>query len=110
MLAARDRAAGSSARAAILRGDVAATGESAGAGGAAVATPAPSASGGASPRKAREAAPTATPTAPPVAQPVAPAPAPIPYDSGDTIARLREAKRRARGGCLAAKAPPGARW
>jgi len=84
MLAARDRAAGSSARAAILRGDVAATGEPARA---------------AAPAAAPTATPTARPAAPPTAPPpVAAAPAPIPDDSGDTIARLREAKRRARGG------------
>ena len=97
MLAARDRAAGSSARAAILRGDVAASGEPAAAGPAPTASTAPP-------------TPTAPTTPPPTVQPppapvdrapVAPAPAPpapVADDPGDTIARLREAKRRARGG------------
>jgi uncharacterized membrane protein len=93
MLAARDRAAGSSARAAILRGDLAATGE-------------PTAS------PPRVVVPTAAPaprtksaaTGPAAAQPATlvppPRSAPVPAadDPDDTLSRLREAKRRKRGG------------
>jgi uncharacterized membrane protein len=115
MLAARDRAAGSSARAAILRGDVAAS-----AGGA--AAPPPSASVGpvapvapVAPAAAPP-APTVAPAARASATPPASSPAPGPSaapkaappdrpaasppaapETGDTLARLREAKRRARG-------------
>jgi uncharacterized membrane protein len=104
MLAARDRAAGSSARAAILRGDVAANGEAASAA-AATAPPAPAGHAG---RAAKQAQPggemtgSAVPPAPVPgsAAPPAPKSAPpsAPADSADTLARLREAKRRARGG------------
>jgi hypothetical protein len=79
MLAARDRASGSSARAAILREDTVA--ESARR--KAIAELAP-----ASGRQPAKPAPTSTETA------VAPPPR---DEAGDTLARLREAKRRARG-------------
>ena len=84
MLAARDRAAGSSARAAILRGDVASS-EAAGSRG----------SVGCSGSGFAGRVPPAGPTAP---APAPPAPPATTDDAGDTIARLREAKRRARGG------------
>ncbi|HEX5823760.1 MAG TPA: VWA domain-containing protein [Candidatus Limnocylindrales bacterium] len=81
MLAARDRAAGSASRAALMRDDE-----------APAATPAPR--------------PTASSTRPVTTPSVAPAPpgpatAPLPttappIDDGDTLSRLRDAKRRAR--------------
>jgi uncharacterized membrane protein len=96
MLAVRERAAGASARSAILRTE---------ARGATVATrtetspPAPRSD--TPPR--RQVAPAAAPPARPVPASV-PAPEPMPphaaptrADADDTIARLREAKRRARG-------------
>jgi len=113
MLAARDRAAGSSARAAILRGDVAASSELAVAGptvaapavaGAATAASAARAGGTDANRPVAPTVPSSAPVTPPPAPvdraPAAPAPAPAPVadDPADTIARLREAKRRARGG------------
>ncbi len=82
MLAARDRAGGSGARAAIMR------------------SPAPAPSVPEDPKPA--AAPTPEPAAPTPTKPApsAPAPAPEPTTASpeetDTIARLREAKRRAR--------------
>ncbi len=104
MLAARDRAAGSSARAALLREPEprpAGSGRS----GAADATPASTATRRAEPP--RPAPPPVasgpaevTPGAEPVPRPPAapkPAPAPAPAaDDGDTLSRLRDAKRRAR--------------
>jgi uncharacterized membrane protein len=90
MLAARDRAAGSAARAALLRPDDA---------DAAVATApaiiAPTAPAAVVPPAA---SPKATLTSPVAATP-APAPAPppaAPADETDTLSRLRDAKRRAR--------------
>jgi hypothetical protein len=85
MLAARERAAGSSARAALLRKP----GE-----------------GGATVPEIREGGSRPTPATPPArhAEPPAPesrpeaAPTPSEIDPTDTMARLREAKRRARGG------------
>ncbi len=109
MLAARDRAAGTSARAAILRGDVAGSSEGTVATpGAGSTAPARAAAG----REGRKASPAALPAPRPVAPPEAAAPAaatvtpsrpaPVPPpasdDAGDTLARLREAKRRKRGG------------
>ncbi len=102
MLAARDRAAGSSARAAMLRGDVA-SGEAAASPGvaapgpaAAVATPAPVSRDA---RSTATPAPPQPPSTPPAGTPASPPPASTPADDpGDTISRLREAKRRARGG------------
>ena len=70
MLAARDRAAGSTARSALLRGEAAAPGPRP-AGPAAVSPPGP----------------PPPPDSPPLSGP----------DAGDTLSRLREAKRRARG-------------
>ena len=95
MLAARDRAAGSSARAAILRGDVAADSDAASPVGAqGPARPLVPAA----PPPARPApTPQATP-APAPAVPAVPAAEPVPEDGGDTLARLREAKRRRGGG------------
>jgi uncharacterized membrane protein len=98
MLAARDRAAGSSARAAILRGDVAADNERP------TATPLPLTDEAPAPARAAV-APAPAPTPPATAPTPAPAgatPAPaapsVADDSGDALTRLREAKRRARGG------------
>ncbi len=81
MMAARDRAAGSSARAALLRTDEPTAG---------TAVAATSTVEAASPRVTAHApAPTPAPAAPsPAAAPAA--------DDGDTLARLRDAKRRAR--------------
>ena len=92
MLAARDRAAGTSARAAMLRGDVAASGEA-----APVAAPRAPAVPVATAVPSR---PSAAPKSPPPAAPPPPpppAPEPAVEDAGDTLTRLREAKRRARG-------------
>jgi hypothetical protein len=91
MLAARDRAAGASARAAILRGDVAAARE--------VAAPDAASPGRVSPEPRPVAAsspPEPQPAAAPSAgvEPVAPEAAP--GAAPDTLTRLREAKRRAR--------------
>ncbi|HET9345597.1 MAG TPA: VWA domain-containing protein [Candidatus Limnocylindrales bacterium] len=111
LLAARDRAAGSSARAAILRGDSAADGATAPQPDAPVNAPAASATTPAPPRPAVSPAPAPRPAAPAPLAPPAPAassagsaaasasaaPAGGPAESGDTLARLREAKRRARG-------------
>jgi hypothetical protein len=104
MLAIRDRAAGASARAAILRTDSAAGGE-------ATAASAPTPTATATPRPA-----TQRPSPAPTQQPPAPSPATPPSaapgkpaapahaaqrdpasDGADTLARLREAKKRARG-------------
>ena len=87
MLAARDRAAGSAARAAMMRGDEAGSG----------AAPAPAPAPASAPRPAPTLAQRATPPSPPpAAAPPAPeAPTP-PVDEGDTLSRLRDAKRRAR--------------
>jgi uncharacterized membrane protein len=98
MLAARDRAAGSSARAAILRGDVAAETEAAAVAEAAAATPAAARPAARSPLVAEQTPATAPARPPaPVNQPAIPAAPPV-SDGGDTLARLRDAKRRARGG------------
>jgi uncharacterized membrane protein len=91
MLAARDRAAGSAARAALLRSDDAAAG-SAAAPAATVAGPAPRP---APPAPTAAAPAAAVPEAPPAPVPPAAAPA-APPDEGDTLSRLRDAKRRAR--------------
>jgi uncharacterized membrane protein len=97
MLAARDRAAGSSARAAILRGDVAAVNES-------TQAPAKNAMDAAQ-RRGQEPFGSVSPVAAPApASPGGPVPSAGPATSTapdapkDTLARLREAKRRARGG------------
>jgi hypothetical protein len=102
MLAARDRAAGSAARAAMLRGDAAEPGD------AGAMAPVPRATTAGPARPASTAAPHSAPTqAPPTAPAVAaparpPAPAPAaapalpPPDEGDTLSRLRDAKRRSR--------------
>jgi uncharacterized membrane protein/Mg-chelatase subunit ChlD len=115
MLAARDRAAGTSARAAILRGDSAATpgtvpaptgpspasGASTAASGSrpqprpASVAPAPSAAHPPRPDRPAPGAPS-SPTA--AASPPSPPSTVSGADAGDTLARLREAKRRARGG------------
>ncbi|HEX5015365.1 MAG TPA: VWA domain-containing protein [Candidatus Limnocylindrales bacterium] len=97
MLAARDRAAGSSARAAILRGDTAAAAVAADDPASAalpIATPPPALTGAPAPKPS-----TPAPTGPPAPAPAPPPPAPAveAADAGDTLARLREAKRRARG-------------
>jgi len=109
MLAARDRASGSAARAAMIRGDSAAAiavpaavgGPAASAASAAPETPRarpaerPDREAGDRPAAASgPAAPAAAPAAPPSAGPVGPKA----DEPGDTLARLREAKRRARGG------------
>ncbi|MEZ0240987.1 MAG: VWA domain-containing protein [Chloroflexota bacterium] len=104
MLAARERAAGSAARAALLGRTPAAERETAAAPGSGIgpdtASPSPAtgpgggATAGAGPGTA---APPRAPTGTP--PPAAPAPQPEAEDAAtDTIARLREAKRRARGG------------
>jgi hypothetical protein len=97
MLAARDRAAGTAARAAILRGDVAAETLDRP---AVDATPKPAMPRAPAPRPAPTSRPAATGPAPSAAPPTAPAaPAQPPADAAaDTLARLRDAKRRARGG------------
>jgi uncharacterized membrane protein len=86
MLAARDRAAGTRARAALIRTDERPGAPTASAGGPAASTPAPE-----RPAVAQAPAPE-TPRATP-APPEAPGP---PTTPADTIDRLREAKRRAR--------------
>ncbi|MFL5775685.1 MAG: VWA domain-containing protein [Chloroflexota bacterium] len=96
MLAARDRAAGSSARAAILRGEAVAPAASVAGPEVASATrpvvaSAPAARPAAPPPAAAAATPPATPTA------GSPTAASTP-EEGDTLARLRAAKKRARGG------------
>ena len=105
MLAARDRAAGSAARAAILRGDSAADGPGSTAATSPAATaPGATATGSGAGRPRREpaeprpaaAAPPPAATPPPAAKPP-PASTPAAADSADTLARLREAKKRARG-------------
>jgi Ca-activated chloride channel family protein len=103
MLAARDRAAGSSARAAILRGDRAADGQAGGDVGPSPAAvraerAATFATGGPSPGPAPSASLTGAVPPPGPAPSGAAAAIPAPADEGDTLARLREAKRRARGG------------
>jgi hypothetical protein len=105
MLAARDRASGSAARAAMIRGDTAAAAVS-----PAVApspSPRPGAGGPTAPSPVRtqgraadrppssSPAPAAAPARP--ATPTVPPDASKPAEAGDTLARLREAKRRARG-------------
>ena len=94
MLAARDRASGAAARAAIIHGDSAPRPTQA----------APPLTSAPQPTPARvrpaERAPSATlPAAPPpAATPTAADPsAPKPADAADTLSRLRDAKRRARG-------------
>jgi uncharacterized membrane protein len=107
MLAARDRATGASARAAILREDppqgAAASGSAASPVAASSSTPERSVAAVA-PAPARrpvtQPAPPAplAPAPPPMASPATPATATAaPDDGGDTLARLREAKKRARG-------------
>jgi uncharacterized membrane protein len=108
MLAARDRATGASARAAILRGDSGGGASVAAAPTATTGTPArPATTAG--PPNARTSATTRPAPSAPASPPGPPAPAPRPAtpppsaapapaaDGGDTLARLREAKRRARG-------------
>ena len=100
MLAARDRAAGSASRAALLRND-AADGET-----PAIVAVTPSAVPGrptAAPRRAALPHPPGSPVATPAPEravapkPAAPTAAPAPpADDGDTLTRLRDAKRRAR--------------
>ena len=101
MLAARDRASGTAARAAMIRGDGAA---------AASTTPrpvpqtAPVTSRAAEQASSRPSAPNVAPApaaprpaaTPPATSPTAPT-SPKPKDASDTLARLRDAKRRARG-------------
>ena len=91
MLAARDRAAGSAARAALLR-EAEPSAEVAPGGGSVPPLPRREAPAVApvAPR-AREAAASAAARATPV-----PAASPTPPDDGDTLSRLRDAKRRAR--------------
>jgi hypothetical protein len=115
MLAARDRAAGTTARAAILRGDSAATpgtapppaGLSPASGASTAATgsrpqarPAPAAPSPSAapppPRPDRPAAGAPSSSTAAASPPSPPSPAPA-ADAADTLARLREAKRRARG-------------
>jgi hypothetical protein len=96
MLAARDRAAGTSARAAILRGDTASGAEGPSQASPVAAPP---------PKPVRApAAPAATTTPPPGPAPAPARSAPVVEPpaaadaASDTLARLREAKRRSRGG------------
>jgi Ca-activated chloride channel family protein len=97
MLAARDRAAGSSARAAMLRGETAAATTPAAGPAATVSVPDASAAARREPSTRPSPAPAASPR-PASPAPASPAPA-APVDAGlDTLARLREAKRRSRGG------------
>jgi uncharacterized membrane protein len=100
MLAARDRASGTAARAAMSRVDSAPQAAEADLQ-PAQATPQPaSAPVRPAPRAPAATQPAATPKAPtrPAATPMAAAPsAPKPADATDTLARLRDAKRRARG-------------
>jgi uncharacterized membrane protein len=96
MLAARDRAAGSAARAALLRGDDASEVPS-----APVDTPPHVATrtpaGGPAPRSATPQPARSAASGPdPASAPAAPAPASASADDGDTLSRLRDAKRRAR--------------
>jgi uncharacterized membrane protein/Mg-chelatase subunit ChlD len=104
MLAARDRAAGSAARAAMLRGDVASGGEAAARSSPVGASPPVSAAATKATAerpagRSRAAAPLAPPkpaaSAPP---PSIPAAASATDEPSDTLTRLREAKRRKRGG------------
>jgi uncharacterized membrane protein len=114
MLAARDRATGSTARAAILRGDAPPEATEPAAAATGASTAAARGPDSATPAESRPVPPPASPVAaapapppPPVAPPrAAPAPAAAParaeptaeaVDGGDTLARLREAKKRARG-------------
>jgi uncharacterized membrane protein/Mg-chelatase subunit ChlD len=91
MLAARDRAAGSAARAALMREDDAP--DVAAAAGAPTPAPRPVAPATVSAAPARPVpAPGPAPAAAPAPTPAAAAPA----DDGDTLSRLRDAKRRAR--------------
>jgi uncharacterized membrane protein len=96
MLAARDRAAGSVARAALLRGDEAPAVPSAPVDTTpqvAATTPAAAPAPRSATQPTRPAAPTATPAGP-AAGPVGRV-GPV-DDEGDTLSRLRDAKRRAR--------------
>lgn len=86
MLAARDRAAGSAARAAMMRGD-------ADPGAASAPAAAPSSAPRPAPAPAQRATPPSPPPAAPPPAPEAPTP---PVDESDTLSRLRDAKRRAR--------------
>jgi uncharacterized membrane protein/Mg-chelatase subunit ChlD len=101
MLAARDRAAGSATRAAMLRRDEAGT-EAAAVGPGASAGASASAPVGPVPVAARptvgapEAAAPAPTVAPAPIASAAPAPPVQSADEGDTLSRLRDAKRRAR--------------
>ena len=101
MLAARDRAAGTASRAALIRSDESMTPAIAAAPTApAVAGPAPSGA----PSPAAASTPAVTRVEPPVPAPSSARPAPTPAaptppappDPGDTLSRLREAKRRTR--------------
>ena len=105
MLAARDRAAGSSARAAMLRGDVggAATGARPRGEPARPRRLVPPADGSCADRSVASPAPRSRADRHATARSHASAgrrarlPRPPPADAADTLARLREAKRRARG-------------
>jgi hypothetical protein len=113
MLAARDRASGSAARAAMIRGDSAAaapvpvtttagparapTSRAGVDGPAAAAVRTPSPTQGSERQPAAAAGPSSAPPRP-ATPPAAPAAeSPKPAEPADTLARLREAKRRARG-------------
>jgi uncharacterized membrane protein/Mg-chelatase subunit ChlD len=102
MLAARERAAGASARAALLRRADEAAGPASAVAGPATEAPATVAPIRTAPvdRPQSAPAPTASPTASPTAEPPRSgfgASPPKPEEM-DTLARLREAKKRARGG------------
>ena len=103
MLAIRDRAAGASARAAMLRGDTPEPAPAAAAATGTVAGPAPSP---APTRSVRAAAPPPSPSPARSERPAAPAPGPAPATTppasaapaeADTLTRLREAKKRRSG-------------
>ena len=88
MLAARDRAAGAAARAAILRDREGTS-----------ATREPPGTSATAPAPAPARTPPASPATPPLRPEAPPEPPPPPgATDADTLARLREAKRRARGG------------
>jgi hypothetical protein len=105
MLAARDRASGTAARAAMNRGDSAAAPASTTP--RPVAQTAPVAARGAERASSRPSAPKIAPVPaaprpaanPPASSPTAPTTptSPKPKEASDTLARLRDAKRRARG-------------
>jgi uncharacterized membrane protein/Mg-chelatase subunit ChlD len=90
MLAARDRAAGASARAAILRGEIASVEPS-------TIKPIPRTPVAAATHADPGPTPSPATPPPPNAAPAATPDSAAAPDSSDTLARLREAKRRARG-------------